>query len=138
MLRNRFANRFASVLAVMVAATLSSSCGDGGDPLGSEIDEVSIVALNRTVSVRGTVQAEGRAFTRDDEPVPGLIAWSVSNPAIISVTGEIVTTGSTVVNRATVTGVAAGKANLIATAGAKTASVEIVVSAGAPGYRGIP
>lgn len=136
MLSNRFANRFAKrlapVLAVMVAATLTASCSAGGDPLGGEIDEVSIVALNRTVIVGGTVQAEGRAYTRDNDPVPGLVAWSVSNPAIMSVAAQLVTTGSTVVNRATVTGVAAGKANLIATAGAKTASVEIVVVAAAP------
>ena len=121
-------NRFVSVLAVVAAAAITSSCSEGSDPLGSEIDEVSIVALVRTVNIGGTVQAEGRAFTRDDTPVPELVSWSVSNSSIISVSAQLVTTGTTVVNRATVTALAAGKANLIATAGGKTTQVEIVVS----------
>ncbi|HUR91620.1 MAG TPA: hypothetical protein VMY38_02995 [Gemmatimonadaceae bacterium] len=126
-------NRFVPFLAVLLAATVSSSCSEGGySTTGGEIDAVSIVALNRTVTIGATVQAEGRAFTRDNISVPGSVSWSVSNAAILSVSGELITTGSTVVNRATVTGLAAGKANLIATAGSKTASVEIVVVSGAP------
>ena len=125
--------RFVSVLAVVLAATVSSGCSDGGYATGStEIEEVTIVALNRTVTVGATVLAEGRAYTYANDAVPGAVSWSVSNSAIISVSGELVTTGSTVVNRATVTGLAAGKANLIATAGSKTASVEIIVVSGAP------
>lgn len=131
-------NRFVPFVALLLASTVVSSCSDGGGPIGSDIDEVSIVALDRTISVGGTVQAEGRAFTNDDTPVPGSVSWSVSNPAIISVSAELVPSGTTIVNRATVTGLASGTANLIATAGNKTASVEMVVSAGPPGYRGVP
>src|SRR5688500_11530362 len=130
MLRNRFVPFF----AVMMAATITSSCSEGGYSTGGdEIDEVTIVALDRTINVGTTVQAEGRAYTYANDPVPGLLTWSVSNSAIISVSAELVTTGSTVVNRATVTGLAAGTANLIATAGGKTAQVEIVVSAAPQG-----
>ena len=122
-------NRLVPLLAVLLAATVASSCGGDGYSTGSdEIEEVTIFAPVRTMNVGGTVQAEGRAWTYADDYVPGLVSWSVSNSAVLSVTAELVTTGTSVVNRATVTGLTAGTANLSATAGGESASVSIIVS----------
>ncbi len=122
---------FAWSVASAVAVS-AWSCSDSGDPTANEIAEVAIIAINRTTLVGKTVQAEGRAITNGGDRVDGLVTWTVSNQNIISVTAELITTGPSIVNRATVTGVSVGSANLIATVGAKSASVLIVVSNAPP------
>lgn len=114
-----------SVFAVLLAST-SISCSDSAEP--EVVTDVEVVGFFQTMTVGGTLQFAGRATTNHNTRLDGLISWSVSNPAIISVTAEIVTIDGSLVNRATVTGLAAGQADLIATAQGITASVRVTVN----------
>lgn len=111
--------------AVLVAAT-SVSCSDSAEP--EVVTNVAVLGVIRTVTIGNTLQFEGRASTNFNTRLDGLITWSVSNPAIISVTGEIVTINGTVVNRATVTGLAEGMADVIATAQGVTGFARVTVN----------
>lgn len=121
-------NTFVSYAAAGLVAGAALGCSDPSAPGSSEINDVAVIGVVRTVTIGQTLQFEGRASTEDGTRVDGFVTWSVSNASRISVTGELVTVGSSVINRATVTGLAAGNANLIATAGTQTASVLITVS----------
>lgn len=125
-------NRFVSAVGVVVLAGSLWSCGDSVAPDNNEIESVAIIGIQRTIVRGGSSQFEGRAITAGGVRVDGLITWTVSQPAVLGVTAELVPVGQTTVNRATVTGLAAGSSDLIATAGGRSASVRIVVSSGAP------
>jgi hypothetical protein len=114
-----------SAFAVLLAATFIS-CSDSGEP--EVVTGVAVIGVVRSMGVGQTLQFEGRASTNLNNRVDDLISWSVSNSAIISVTAEILTVDGNVVNRATVTGLSAGAADLIATAGGVTGSVRVTVN----------
>ena len=114
-----------SVFAVLIAAT-SLSCSDSAEP--EVVTDVEVVGAIRTMLVGQTLQFAGRATTNHDTRLDGLITWSVSNPAILSLTAEFVTIDGTVVNRATVTGLAVGTADVIATAQGITDFARVTVN----------
>lgn len=118
-----------SVLAVLVAAT-ALSCSDPAEP--EVVTDVAVVGTARNIGVGQTAQFEGRAITNYGTRVDDQITWSVSSSTILGVTAELVTVSGSLVNRATVTARAAGAADLIATAGGRSASVRIAVSPPAP------
>ncbi len=118
-----------SAFAVLLAAT-SISCSDPGEP--EVVTDVAVLGVIHTMIIGQTLQFEGRAATNNGTRVDGLITWTVSNSAIISVTAEIVTIDGTLVNRATVTGLAAGMADVIATAGGVTGSLRVTVNSPGP------
>ncbi len=122
---------FVSSLIAVLAGGTALGCSDPGDP-GNQIGEVLIVGVNRTVGVGATVQFEGRAATTGGDRIDELITWTVSAPNIMGVTAELVVVSGNIVNRATVTGLAPGAADLIATAGTKSHSVRINVSSPPP------
>lgn len=118
-----------SAIAVLLAAT-ALGCSDPGEP--EVVTRVEIIGAIRTVGVGQSIQFEGRAATNTGARVDDLISWSVSPTGVISVSAELVTVGGSVVNRATVTGLSAGGADLIATAGGQSASVRISTSGPQP------
>lgn len=120
-----------SCIAVLLAGS-ALSCSDAAGPGNTAVAEVFIFGLDRTVSVGQTLQFEGRAATGSGVRVDEMVTWSVSSASVLSVTGELLTVSGNIVNRATVTGAGAGGADLIATAGGKTHSVRITVSAPVP------
>lgn len=113
-----------SAFAVLLAAS-APGCSDPAEP--EVVTDVVVVGPIRTVVIGGTVQFEGRAITNYNVRVDELITWTVSDPTVMSVSAQIVTVDGNLVNRATVTGVEAGVADLIATAGGKTGSVTVTV-----------
>lgn len=119
-----------SAFAVLLAAT-SISCSDPGEP--EVVTDVAVVGVVRSMVIGQTLQFEGRAATNIGTRVDDLITWTVSNSAIIGVTAEIVTIDGKLVNRATVTGLSVGAADLIATAGGVTGSVRVTVNPPATG-----
>ena len=124
--------RFVSVLGVTLVAASALSCADSIAPNSNEIEGVAIIGLNRNIAVGETSQFEGRAVTKAGVRVDDLVFWTVSQPGVLSVTAELVAVGDVVVNRATVTGLADGSSDLIATAGGKSATVRVVVSFSPP------
>lgn len=126
MLKNLFVP---SLFAVLVAGT-ALSCSDPGEP--EVVTDVAIIGSIRNVTMGQTIQFEGRAATNSGARVDELITWSVSSSTIIGVTAEITTVSGNLVNRATVTGLASGAADLIATAGGKSSSVRVTVAEPAP------
>jgi hypothetical protein len=118
-----------SAFAVLLAAA-SISCSDPGEP--EFVVQVEVIGVVRSMVIGNTLQFEGRAATNAGTRVDGLITWSVSNSAIISVTAELVTVGGNLVNRATVTGLSVGAADLIATAEGETGQVRVTVNAPPP------
>lgn len=113
-----------SAFTVLLAAA-ALGCSDPAEP--EVVTDVAVVGPIRTVVVGGTVEFEGRAITNYNVRVDELITWTVSDPAVMSVSAQLVTVDGNLVNRATVTGVEAGAAELIATAGGKTGSVTVTV-----------
>jgi hypothetical protein len=124
--------RFVPVLVAALLAASGWSCSDSVDPTSNEVEGVAIIGLDRNILVGGTSQFEGRAVTKAGERVDGFVTWTVSQPGVISVTAELVTVGQSLVNRATVTGLATGSSDLIATAGGKSASIKVVVTGATP------
>lgn len=114
-----------SALAVLLAAT-ALSCSDPAEP--EVVTDVAVIGTVRNVIVGQTLQFEGRAITNYGFRVDDQVTWSVSAPTILSVTAELVTVSGNLVNRATVTALATGSSDLIATAGGKSASVRIAVA----------
>lgn len=114
-----------SALAVVVAAT-ALSCSDPAEP--EVVTDVAVIGTVRNVLVGRTLQFEGRAITNYGSRVDDQITWSVSSPTVLSVTAEIVIVDGKPVNRATVTGLVTGAADLIATAGGRSASVRVAVA----------
>lgn len=129
MLRKTFMS--SAVVAVLLAGT-ALSCDDPAGPDSSEVAEVRIIGLERTVLIGDAVQFEGRAATYAAVRVDSAVTWSASQAGIISISSQITTVGGAKVNRATVTGVAAGGVDLIASAGTKSHSVRISVNAPSP------
>ena len=118
-----------SALAVLIAVS-SISCSDSAEP--EVVTDVEVVGAIRTMLVGQTLQFQGRATTNHNGRLDGLITWSVSNSAIISVTAEIVIIDGTLVNRATVTGLAVGSADVIATAQGITDFARVTVNPQGP------
>ncbi|MEX0908877.1 MAG: Ig-like domain-containing protein [Gemmatimonadaceae bacterium] len=118
-----------SAFAVFFAVT-SISCSDSGEP--EVVTDVAVVGVFHSVIIGQTLQFEGRASTNLNTRLDELITWSVSNSAIISVTAEILTIDGNLVNRATVTGLAAGAADVIATAQGVTGSLRVTVNSPGP------
>ncbi|MEX1185853.1 MAG: hypothetical protein WD553_01835 [Gemmatimonadaceae bacterium] len=112
-------------LAVLLAAT-AVSCSDPAEP--EVVTDVAVIGVIRSMGINQTLQFEGRAITNYGVRVDELVTWSVSNSAVISVSGEIVTVDGNLVNRATVTGLAVGAADLIGTAQGVTGSVRVTVN----------
>lgn len=129
MLKKRFVT--STVVAVLLASA-AVSCDDPAAPGDDEVARVLIVGLDRSVTVGRTVQFEGRAATNAAVRVDSAVTWSASLPGVISISSQVTTVGGTKVNVATVTGVAAGGVDLIASAGTKSHSVRISVTEPAP------
>lgn len=129
MLKKRFVS--SAVVAVLLAGA-AVSCDDPAGPSDDEVAQVLIVGNDRSVTVGGTLQFEGRAATHAAVRVDSAVTWSASEPGVISISSQIVTVGGAKVNRATVTGLAAGGVDLIASAGTATHSVRISVNPAAP------
>lgn len=118
-----------SAFAVLMTAA-SISCSDSAEP--EVVTAVEVVGAFRSMAIGRTLQFAGRASTNHNTRADGLITWSVSNSAIISVTGEIVTIDGLLVNRATVTGLAEGSADVIATAQGVTGLARVTVNPPGP------
>ena len=128
MLKKTFVS--SAVIAVLLAGT-ALSCDDPAGPGPDEVAQVLIVGNDRSVLIGGTLQFEGRAATNAAVRVDSAVTWSASRTGVISISSQVTTVGGTKVNLATVTGVAAGGVDLIASAGTKSHSVRISVTAAA-------
>jgi len=112
-----------SVTAAVLAVTAlsASSCTDpnASDPATPRPDEILTVSLSPkldTLNVGASRQLTTRVYNALNQPREHAVAWSSTNPTIATVTGD-----------GLVTAVAAGQADIIASAGGKPDSATIVV-----------
>jgi uncharacterized protein YjdB len=110
----------------VLGACSIASCGGGGDPVGTPppsppatLTALSVVLDRPTLVVGQAAQASATGRDRNGQVVAlGSVAWSSSNPAV-----------ATVAPSGLVTAVAAGSANVLASAGGLTAAAPLTVTA---------
>lgn len=108
----------------LIGASSLASCGGGSDPVVTTPPNATVaalsVALDRTALIVGqTAQASATGRDRNGQAVSlAVVSWSSSNPAV-----------ATVAPSGLVTAVAAGSANVSASAGGLTAAAPLTVTA---------
>jgi len=110
--------RFRPLVALLLAATTLSACGDddptGGDPV-CEVSNVAITQAPQTITVGnlGTLQVQVTAMNCDPAPV---VTWASSNTnfAVVSPSGVV-------------TAIAAGNVTITASARGKSSNVPIQI-----------
>lgn len=119
---------FVSYAIVGFLALGGVACDDALDPSSNEVAQVLIFSLDETIPVGGIATYEGRAATFAAVRVDSLVTWSLSNTGIATMTAQMVTNeNGRRVNLATLTGVAPGQVDLIASAGSESYTLRITV-----------
>jgi hypothetical protein len=122
--------RIAAATAAALVVAAASSCG-GSDhttsPGGDLPTSITITPVAETLSVGGTAQLTASAHDGQGVPITEAPAWTTSNAAVATVAASGFT--------ATITGVGPGQAQIMATFGTATGTIDVTVLAGPVGNR---